>query len=256
LAWSGANKGRDETEDQKKFNQQGHELGGYDGEQQPPHMFHGAPQQPHGMGPVMGVPMPRSGNGVGPSAIMKTQSRDTMDNNDGRDMNKRRSIKLLALPEDRISLSETLCIVRENVEVFTATIEDVEAPAPGRKHAVTVGQVGLRCIHCRHTTRSSERVKRAVCYPSSIKRIYRTVIDMKLDHFLHCKFVPQNLKDTLQALKANNTRSTGTTMQYFIRAATTLGMVDDPLESALLIALFRHQLSLYPIPCQAEIRSY
>jgi hypothetical protein len=116
----------------------------------------------------------------------------------------------------------------QNIEVFTATVEDVEAPAPGRKHAVSVGQVGLRCIHCRHTTRSSERVKRAVCYPSSIKRIYRTVIDMKLDHFLHCKFVPQNLKDTLAALKANNTRSTGTTMQYFIRAATTLGMVDGP----------------------------
>jgi hypothetical protein len=119
-----------------------------------------------------------------------------------------------------------LCIVRENIEVFTATLEDVEAPAPGRKHAVTVGQVGLRCIHCRHTTRSSERVKRAVCYPSSIKRIYRTVIDMKLDHFLHCKFVPQSLKDTLTALKANNTRSTGTTMQYFIRAASQLGMAD------------------------------
>ena len=161
-------------------------------------------------------------------------------------------IRLLALPEDRISLSETLCVVREvsisfqetpyskstfsplifcscylqNIEVFTATLNDVEAPAPGRKHAVVVGQVGLRCIHCRHTTRSSERVKRAVCYPSSIKRIYRTVIDMKLDHFLHCKFVPDALKETLTALKANNTRSTGTTMQYFIRAAASLGMVD------------------------------
>eukprot|EP00934_Nitzschia_sp_Nitz4_P008503 Nitzschia sp. Nitz4//scaffold221_size33835//12129//15345//NITZ4_007851-RA/size33835-processed-gene-0.21-mRNA-1//-1//CDS//3329542557//8493//frame0 len=142
------------------------------------------------------------------------------------DPSKRQPLRLLALPEDRISLSETLCLVRENIEVFTATIEDVEAPAPGRKHAVVVGQVGLRCIHCRHTTRSSERVKRAVCYPSSIKRIYRTVIDMKLDHFLHCKFVPEQLKETLNALKANNTRSTGTTMQYFIRAAGTLGMVD------------------------------
>eukprot|EP00980_Cylindrotheca_fusiformis_P004767 scaffold1019_cov123-Cylindrotheca_fusiformis.AAC.7 len=135
-------------------------------------------------------------------------------------------IRMLALPDDRISLSETLCLVRENIEVFTATKEDVEAPAPGRKQAIVVGQVGLRCIHCRHTTRSSERVKRAICYPSSIKRIYRSVIDMKLDHFLHCKFVPANLKDTLVALKANNTRSTGTTMQYFIRAAKSLGMVD------------------------------
>jgi hypothetical protein len=100
------------------------------------------------------------------------------------------SIFLLALPQDKISLSETLCVVRDNIEVFTATQNDVDAPAPGRKHAVVVGQVGLRCIHCRYTAKASDRVKRAVCYPSSIKRIYRTVIDMKLDHFLHCKFVP------------------------------------------------------------------
>jgi hypothetical protein len=105
---------------------------------------------------------------------------------------------------------------------------DVEAPAPGRKHAVKVGQVGMRCIHCRHATRSSDKVKRAVCYPSSLKRIYRTVIDMKLDHFMNCKFVPPQLKETLDALKASNTRSTGTTMQYFIRAAGSLGLVNSP----------------------------
>jgi hypothetical protein len=159
----------------------------------------------------------------------------------------------LALPQDRIALSETLCVVREvsylnvcrfesrltctrtevsplpslkNIEVFTATKSDVEAPAPGRKHTVVVGQVGLRCIHCRHTTRSSDRVKRAVCYPSSIKRIYRTVIDMKLDHFLHCKFVPTALKERLAELKVKHTRSTGTTMQYFISAAHQLGFED------------------------------
>jgi hypothetical protein len=137
------------------------------------------------------------------------------------------SVLLLALAKDRISLSETLCVVRDNIEVFTATQSDVDAPAPGRKHAVVVGQVGLRCIHCRHTTRASDRVKRAVCYPSSIKRIYRTVIDMKLDHFIHCKFVPGSLKEKLTELKAVHTRSTGTTMQYFIRAAHTLGMEDS-----------------------------
>ncbi|VEU44729.1 unnamed protein product [Pseudo-nitzschia multistriata] len=234
LAWPGRSNGngREESEEGKKF--RGHEHGAFDSEQKQSHLHfpvRGAPPllpQPHGMGHIMGPPMQTGSGGVDPSIMMEGQSGDMM-NSDRRGVDKSGPIKLLALPEDRISLSETLCIVRENVEVFTATIEDVEAPAPGRKHAVTVGQVGLRCIHCRHTTRSSERVKRAVCYPSSIKRIYRTVIDMKLDHFLHCKFVPQPLKDTLQALKANNTRSTGTTMQYFIRAATSLGMVDGPM---------------------------
>lgn len=104
----------------------------------------------------------------------------------------------------------------------------MEAPAPGRKHAVVIGQIGLRCIHCRHTTKSSDRVKRAVCYPSSIKRIYRTVIDMKLDHFLHCKYVPTSLKERLAELKVKHTRSTGTTMQYFIRAAHSMGLEDGP----------------------------
>jgi len=118
--------------------------------------------------------------------------------------------------------------MQQNIEVFKATKSDVDAPAPGRKHAVTVGQVGLRCIHCRHTVRSSDRVKRAVCYPSSIKRIYRTVIDMKLDHFLQCKFVPEELKERLAELKVKHTRSTGTTMQYFIRAAHSIGLEDAP----------------------------
>ena len=114
------------------------------------------------------------------------------------------------------------------MEVFQATQADVDAPAPGRKHAIAVGQVGLRCIHCRHTKKASERVKRAVCYPSSLKRIYRTVIDMKLDHFSQCKYVPFNLKQRLDDLKSVHTRSTGTTMQYFIKSAKALGMEDAP----------------------------
>jgi len=133
---------------------------------------------------------------------------------------------LLTMPEDKVSLSETLCVVRENIEVFQATQSDVDAPAPGRKHAIVVGQVGLRCIHCRHTTKASDRVKRAVCYPSSLKRIYRTVIDMKLDHFSQCKYVPASLKQRLDDLKSVQTRSTGTTMQYFIKSAKELGMED------------------------------
>jgi hypothetical protein len=51
---------------------------------------------------------------------------------------------------------------------------------------------------------------------------------MKLDHFSQCRFVPEGLKGRLQQLKAVQTRSTGTTMQYFIRGAHALGMEDGP----------------------------
>lgn len=51
---------------------------------------------------------------------------------------------------------------------------------------------------------------------------------MKLDHFSQCKYVPASLKQRLDDLKAVHTRSTGTTMQYFIKSAHALGMEDGP----------------------------
>ena len=198
--------------------------------------YYGGPSLPpmHQKMPPMsprGGSMPPLDHGAGPVGRSQSMEDDnhvtSLTDANGKPMTGRDGpLLLLALPTDRISLSETLCVVRENIEVFRATKTDVDAPAPGRKHSVVVGQVGLRCIHCRHTTRTSERVKRAVCYPSSIKRIYRTVIDMKLDHFLQCKFVPASLKERLAELKVKHTRSTGTTMQYFIRAAHSLGLED------------------------------
>jgi len=134
-------------------------------------------------------------------------------------------ILLLAMPQDRHCLSETLCIVRNNVEVFTATEADIAAPAPGRKRPIRAGQVGLRCVYCRMCAQR-DRVKRATCFPSSMKRIYRAVIDMKLDHFGNCPCVPPGLKARLDQLRAGSTRSTGMTVQYFVRSAREMGMVD------------------------------
>jgi hypothetical protein len=43
----------------------------------------------------------------------------------------------------------------QNIEVFFANQRDVDAPAPGRKHPIVVGQVGLRCVHCRHAKKAA-----------------------------------------------------------------------------------------------------
>ena len=146
-------------------------------------------------------------------------------------------ILLLAMPQDRHCLSETLCIVRNNVEVFTATECDINAPAPGRKRPIQVGQVGLRCVYCR-MCHQRDRVKRATCFPSSMKRIYRAVIDMKLDHFKNCPYVPIGLKARLDQLQAGSTRSTGMTVQYFVKSAKELGMTDN-VEDGVFIDLYR-----------------
>jgi hypothetical protein len=142
-------------------------------------------------------------------------------------------ILLLAMPQDRNCLSETLCIIRNNVEVFTATENDINAPAPGRKRPIQVGQVGLRCVYCRMCPQR-DRVKRATCFPSSMKRIYRAVIDMKLDHFKLCPYVPVGLKARLDQLQTGSTRSTGMTVKYFVKSAKEMGMSDSVIDGVFI----------------------
>ena len=154
---------------------------------------------------------------------------------------------LLAMPDDGTCLNEQLCLVRANIEVFTSTEADINAPSPGRKKTIHVGQVGLRCIHCTHNTSSSSssspnkerKAKRAVSYPANIQRIYRSVLDMKLDHFKLCPHVPMELKTKLYELqqkqqqdgvagskKKQQKRSSNITVQYFEHSARALGMMD------------------------------
>ena len=95
---------------------------------------------------------------------------------------------LLAQPGDEEVLSPLHCFVRRQIEVFEATSEELAQPAPGRKVPIKLRQVGLRCIHCTSTKNllvgnnnnnnnsngkdsPTKRVKRAVCYPSSVARV-------------------------------------------------------------------------------------
>ena len=146
-------------------------------------------------------------------------------------------ITLLASSKDKLVLSDLHVFVRQQIEVFTATESDITQPAPGRKHRIQLHQVGLRCIHCRNLP-TRDRVKRAVCYPSSIARVYHSVSDMKFDHFNHCKgrspeicTIFQLLKDQKQSKKTAklmNHSSSSSTAQYYHDTALEMGMVDGP----------------------------
>ena len=147
------------------------------------------------------------------------------------------AITLLANPKDKLVLSDLHVFVRQQIEVFTATEADIAQPAPGRKHRIQLDQVGLRCIHCRNLP-SRDRVKRAVCYPSSIARVYHSVSDMKFDHFAHCKGRPPEVCAMFQSLKEKkpikksaklvNPNSSSSTAQYYHDTALEMGMVDGP----------------------------
>lgn len=146
---------------------------------------------------------------------------------------------LLAHPTDASVLSPLHVFVRQQVEVFTATDQDICQPAPGRKNRVQLHQVGLRCIHCRDVP-PRDRVKRAVCYPSSVGRVYHSVSDMKFDHFTNCKAFPAHVRARFQELKVESKQKRSSsskapkapsymfssTAQCYHDAACKMGMVD------------------------------
>lgn len=58
----------------------------------------------------------------------------------------------LGLEDDKYWLSELQVYLRANfAEAFGATEEDIAAPMHGRNKPIALGQVGIRCMHCKRT---------------------------------------------------------------------------------------------------------
>ena len=133
---------------------------------------------------------------------------------------------LLAMPSDRDSLSDRQCYVRsEMVEIFAATDKDVAARHSKGAQKLIIGQVGIRCVHCSHL-RPRDRAERAVCYPSSISRIYQTVADMQRFHFEQCREIPEHVRQIYKKLKTTRPRGVGSPQTYWMSSAKQLGLVD------------------------------
>ena len=134
---------------------------------------------------------------------------------------------LLAMPNDSDSLSDRQCYVRsEMVEIFAATDKDVAARHSKGAQKLVEGQVGIRCVHCSHL-RPRDRAERAVCYPSSISRIYQTVADMQRFHFEQCREIPMEIRKIYKSLKTTRPRGVGSPQTYWIQSAKQLDLVDS-----------------------------
>ena len=133
---------------------------------------------------------------------------------------------LLAMPSDTDSLSDRQCYVRsEMVEIFAAADKDVAARHSKGAQKLVLGQVGIRCVYCSHL-RARDRAERAVCYPSSISRIYQTVADMQRFHFEQCREIPEHVRQIYKKLKTTRPRGVGSPQTYWIQSAKGLGLQD------------------------------
>lgn len=133
----------------------------------------------------------------------------------------------LSIPGDKDCLSDRQCYVRSHfVELFAASDTDVASRHSKGAQKLHVGQIGIRCKHCKHL-RNKDRAERAICYPSSISRIYQTVADMQRFHFSACEMIPSEMKNFYKTLKTTRPRGVGSPQAYWISSAKQLGLADS-----------------------------
>eukprot|EP00980_Cylindrotheca_fusiformis_P025236 scaffold13311_cov161-Cylindrotheca_fusiformis.AAC.2 len=175
-----------------------------------PHGYHHTPPRYHGYSGYSGFEGRDGPRGGRPDHFQKPQ----------------KARLLLAMPTDSDSLSDRQCYVRsEMVEIFSATAKDVAARHSKGAQKLIEGQVGIRCVHCSHL-RPRDRAERAVCYPSSISRIYQTVADMQRFHFEQCREIPPETRKIYKSLKTTRPRGVGSPQTYWVQSAKLLDLVD------------------------------
>lgn len=130
---------------------------------------------------------------------------------------------LLAMPEDKEWLSDTDCFVRRQIEVFSASKDDVEVATKERKY-INLGQVGIRCVHC---AIAGTACMSAVAYPSSMNGIYEAVREFQRLHLANCQHLPIAVKTEL--CKMQGAASLSSVLRtYYVLSAHAIGLRDTP----------------------------
>eukprot|EP00586_Coscinodiscus_wailesii_P019334 CAMPEP_0172499334 /NCGR_PEP_ID=MMETSP1066-20121228/125708_1 /TAXON_ID=671091 /ORGANISM="Coscinodiscus wailesii, Strain CCMP2513" /LENGTH=568 /DNA_ID=CAMNT_0013273025 /DNA_START=16 /DNA_END=1722 /DNA_ORIENTATION=- len=132
---------------------------------------------------------------------------------------------LLAIPEDQDWLSDTDCFVRRNLQVFSATNDDLNSAHSDRKYPICLDQVGIRCLHCANSPKGARG--NAVSFPYSIDGIYESVRELQKLHLDSCPNLPADITKELSSLKTSTSLSS-VLRRYYVLAAKALGMVDTP----------------------------
>jgi hypothetical protein len=132
----------------------------------------------------------------------------------------------LYMPCDHDSLSEYQCLVRKQIEIFEARPEDVESNAKGRNKPIVLGQVGLRCRHCRALPPKS-RQRGATYYPAKLNGLYQAAQSMASGHLCyHCEHIPIDLRQELLVLRERKS-SAGGGKKYWGDGVRILGVEED-----------------------------
>jgi hypothetical protein len=180
----------------------------------------------------------------------------------------------MASPDDEKYLTSLQQLIRQHLEIFSATATDAAGSQAGRRFPIVQGKVGIRCIHCAKVGLEHEAAKAqglisktpnnkiwppgSISYPNNIAGIYSVCSQKPQLHFENCPNTPGNIKSqfyrhTRESSRGNNdgrskSKEVPAAMYYNV-ASKRLGLVDVPGKGIR----FGRDLKLEPLPLEAVL---
>jgi hypothetical protein len=135
--------------------------------------------------------------------------------------------KTLAQPDDKLLLSSHQVLLRHQIEAFQAAEEDTKLPTRGRNKRIQVGQVGIRCRHCKSVP-AARRQRGSMYFPHSTMGIYQACQNMSTTHLQCglCSEMPERLKQQFAELIPSKTTGSLAGRPYWAKSAQDMGLVD------------------------------
>lgn len=120
----------------------------------------------------------------------------------------------LASPTDKNLLSSYQATLRQSLEFFLASEQDIESSQKGRKRKIQVGQVGIRCRYCAHL-HPALQTNGACTFPRSKESIYMCAQNIAMAHMVvsagrqqdACSCMPEDIRQALIEKKAKQSAS-------------------------------------------------
>jgi hypothetical protein len=126
-----------------------------------------------------------------------------------------------------MKLSSHQVQLRNQIEAFQATDDDVTTHTRGRNKPITIGQIGIRCRHCSHLP-VVRRQKGSTYFPATLLGLYQAAQNMSTTHMQCglCHEMPQDIKESFVSLLTTKPASSGAGRPYWAQSAKKLGLVD------------------------------
>lgn len=133
----------------------------------------------------------------------------------------------LAHPLDKTVLSSHQAFLREQIELFQATHEDIATPTRGRNKRIILGQVGMRCRHCAHVPVAMRQLG-STYFPSVMIGFYQAAQNMCSMHLQcgKCTSTPASVKQEFVNLLNTKNASSIAGRSYWAKTVGDLGLVD------------------------------